>query len=153
MQHNIQLEEIRKTFGPHAEDMTRAIESCVHCGFCLATCPTYQVMGEEMDSPRGRILLMKNALENTLTIEETAPFIDRCLGCMACVTTCPSGVRYSELLVPYRAMAEGKRARDPIDQLSRFLVRNTLPYPNRFRQAAATGKLAAPLRPILPSRL
>jgi glycolate oxidase iron-sulfur subunit len=153
MQHNIQLEEISKTFGPHAPDMTRAIESCVHCGFCLATCPTYQVMGEEMDSPRGRILLMKNALENTLTIEETVPFIDRCLGCMACVTTCPSGVRYEELLFPYRNEIRKQNHKGFMAKVQRKLVVETLPYPGRFRLAASMGKLAKPMAGMLPKEI
>lgn len=153
MQQSIQVEEIRKTFGPHAEDMTRAIESCVHCGFCLATCPTYQVMGEEMDSPRGRILLMKNALENTLTIEETAPFIDRCLGCMACVTTCPSGVRYEELLIPYRNEIRKQSHKSFLANVQRKMVIETLPYPGRFRLAASLGKVARPFSSWMPKEI
>ena len=86
--------------------MGKAISSCVHCGFCLPACPTYRVLGEEMDSPRGRILLMKQALEGTLPIAEAAPYVDRCLGCLACETACPSGVRYRDLLVPFRARLE-----------------------------------------------
>ncbi len=149
MQHTIPVDSL----GPSAPAMAHAVETCVHCGFCLPTCPTYLELGEEMDSPRGRIVLMKSALEGNITQAEAAPFVDRCLGCMACVTACPSGVQYSDLLVPYRPMTNEKRARDPMDQFSRFLVRNTLPYPDRFRRAAATGKLAAPLRSFLPARL
>lgn len=153
MQHVIKLEEISKTFGPHAADMAKAIESCVHCGFCLATCPTYQVMGEEMDSPRGRILLMKNALENTLSIEETVPFVDRCLGCMACVTTCPSGVRYEELLFPYRNEARKRNHRGFMANVQRKLVVETLPYPGRFRMAASLGKMAKPMAGLMPKEI
>ena len=133
--------------------MANAIEKCVHCGFCLSTCPTYVVLGEEMDSPRGRITLMKGALEGTLPIDETTPYIDRCLGCMACVTACPSGVPYAELLTPFRALAEEQRARGVVDRVARTLTRETLPYPGRFRLAAATGKLANPLKCALPARL
>jgi glycolate oxidase iron-sulfur subunit len=133
--------------------MAHAVEACVHCGFCLPTCPTYVELGEEMDSPRGRILLVKSALEGSISHEDALPYVDRCLGCMACVTACPSGVPYSELLIPYRELTESKRAHDPVDQLSSFMVRNTLPYPNRFRLAAATGKLAAPFKPFLPTQL
>ena len=75
--------------GPLARPMSRAIEACVHCGFCLAVCPTYQQLGQEMDSPRGRIVLMKETLEGSLDLEAALPFVDRCLGCMACVTACP----------------------------------------------------------------
>src|SRR5512136_1691897 len=91
--------------------MAGAVEKCVHCGFCLSTCPSYQVLGDEADSQRGRMLLMKSVLEGHLTIESTMPHIDRCLGCLACVTTCPSGVPYHELLTPFRAYAEEHRAR------------------------------------------
>ena len=99
MQHAIAIE----TLGPQGPAMGHAIESCVHCGFCLPGCPTYQVLGEEMDSPRGRIVLMKAALEGNLTVEETLPYIDRCLGCQGCVTACPSG-KWSRRLMLRRSM-------------------------------------------------
>ncbi len=149
MQHAIALEAL----GPLGSEMTRAVEACVHCGFCLPTCPTYVALRQEMDSPRGRIFLMKSALEGGLSVADTLPFVDRCLGCMACVSACPSGVRYGDLLAPYRARADGERARPPVDRLARALVRDTLPYPGRFRAAAAAGRLARPLRPLLPERL
>lgn len=133
--------------------MVQAIEKCVHCGFCLATCPTYIVLGEEMDSPRGRIYLMKNALEGELSVQDTLPYIDRCLGCLACVTACPSGVEYGNLLVPFRAMAERQRSRPLEDTVARTLVNQTLPYPERFRLAALTGNLAKPLQNLLPGKL
>ena len=85
MRHEIVSDDIR------APEMAEAIEKCVHCGFCLAACPTYNLLGEEMDSPRGRIYLMKNVLEERLPAAEAQPYIDRCLGCMACVPACPSG--------------------------------------------------------------
>ena len=94
MQHTIPIE----TLGPQGPGMAEAVDNCVHCGFCLPTCPTYQVLGEEMDSPRGRIILMKEVLEGELAIEQALPYIDRCLGCMACVTACPSGVSYGHLI-------------------------------------------------------
>ena len=149
MRHTIPVDQL----GPTGEAMARAVESCVHCGFCLPTCPTYVSLGEEMDSPRGRIFLMKSALEGSLTAEETLPFVDRCLGCMACVTACPSGVKYEELLTPYRALMEKKRSRTLLEQLTRTLVRETLPHPARFRLAAAAGKWAAPFRTLLPPSL
>jgi glycolate oxidase iron-sulfur subunit len=133
--------------------MANAVEKCVHCGFCLSTCPTYVVLGEEMDSPRGRITLMKSALEGTLPIESTLPFVDRCLGCMACVTACPSGVPYAELLTPFRALAEEQRSRGIVDRLARALTRETLPHPGRFRLAAAVGRFAGPLQGALPAKL
>jgi glycolate oxidase iron-sulfur subunit len=133
--------------------MAHAVESCVHCGFCLSACPTYKVMGEEMDSPRGRIFLMKEELEGHLALDEMMPYIDRCLGCMACVTSCPSGVEYGELLAPFRARAEEQRSRTPMDRVTRFLVHETLPYPRRFRLAAIMGRLAKPLRGLLPAAI
>lgn len=149
MQHTIPVDEL----GPDGALMAHAIEQCVHCGFCLPTCPTYVALGEEMDSPRGRIFLMKSALEGELTVEATLPYVDRCLGCMACVTACPSGVPYHELLTPYRARAEAKRPRTLSEKLARRLVRETLPYPARFRLAALSGKLARPWRRFLPDSL
>lgn len=131
--------------------MATAIEKCVHCGFCLAACPTYSLLGEEMDSPRGRIYLMKNVLEERLSAEDAQPYIDRCLGCMACVPACPSGVEYGDLLVSYRGLQEATRQRPPLDALARKLVMETLPYPKRFRLAAQTGALGKALLPALPA--
>lgn len=133
--------------------MTKAVENCVHCGFCLATCPTYQVMGEEMDSPRGRIYLMKEQLEGNLPLDQMLPYVDRCLGCMACVTACPSGVEYGDLLAPFRAQAEEKRSRSPMDRLTRLMINQTLPYPRVFRLAALTGNLVKPLADYLPEKI
>jgi glycolate oxidase iron-sulfur subunit len=146
MQHSISVDSL----GPQGEAMARAIETCVHCGFCLAACPTYRVLGEEMDSPRGRIVLMKSALEGELPVEATLPFVDRCLGCMACVPACPSGVAYNDLLPAYRAHAEARRGRGPVEAAARLLTHETLPYPGRFRLAAAAGRLARPARGLLP---
>jgi glycolate oxidase iron-sulfur subunit len=137
---------------PQAEEMAAAIEQCIHCGFCLPTCPTYSVLGEEMDSPRGRIFLMKEVLEGNMEVDEAAPFIDCCVGCDACVTACPSGVRYDELITPYRAHAEERRERSLTDRLLRFVLAETLPYPRRFRAAARLGRLARPLRRLAPQR-
>jgi glycolate oxidase iron-sulfur subunit len=133
--------------------MADAVAACVHCGFCLAACPTYKVLGEEMDSPRGRIILMRDVLQGSLTPQEAAPYLDRCLGCVGCVTACPSGVRYGELITAYRAHTEPTRARPWMDWIARRLVRETLPYPGRFRAAAAIGKLAAPFRGVLPGQI
>ena len=149
MQHTIALE----TLGPNGESMAQAVDKCVHCGFCLSACPTYKVLGEEMDSPRGRIYLMKEVLEGTLDLDETLPYVDRCLGCMACVTACPSGVEYGHLLTPFRARAEEQRRRAGLDGVARSLVRNTLPYPARFRWAVRSGALARLVRPLLPEQI
>ncbi len=130
--------------------MAEAVSACVHCGFCLAACPTYAVLGEEMDSPRGRIVLMKEMLEGNLEMEPALPYIDRCLGCLGCVTACPSGVPYGELVTSFRAWSEDKRSRPLVERVKRTLVAQTLPYPKRFRVAAATGRLTKPIHPLLP---
>ena len=147
MQHTIRVEEI----GSRGRPMTSAIEACVHCGLCLPSCPTYQVLGEEMDSPRGRIILMKSALEGNLRVEETLPFIDRCLGCLGCETSCPSGVKYGALVTSFRALAEGTRTRSLRQGMRRALMRETLPYPRRFRLAAVLGRVTRHFRKLLPN--
>ncbi len=144
MRHEIKSDDLR------APEMAQAIENCVHCGFCLPVCPTYNILGEEMDSPRGRIYLMKNVLEENLEVTEAQPYIDRCLGCMACVTACPSGVAYGDLLVGYRSMTEKDRQRPIMDTVARQMICETLPYPNRFRLAATTGKIGKAIKPLLP---
>ncbi|MCL4870603.1 MAG: glycolate oxidase subunit GlcF [Anaerolineae bacterium] len=146
MKHEIPVTEI----GPQGGAMAEAVSACVHCGFCLAACPTYAVLAEEMDSPRGRIVLMKEMLEGSLELESTLPYIDRCLGCLACVTACPSAVAYGDLLTGFRAWAEEKRSRPLTEKMVRTVVGQTLPYPGRFRAAAALGRLSQPLRPLLP---
>ena len=133
--------------------MAEAVASCVHCGFCLPACPTYLALGEEMDSPRGRILLMKGALEGELEQEEVLPHVDRCLGCLACVTACPSGVEYGDLLTPFREMAEKRRSRSFMQNLTRTLTNQTLPYPARFRAAATLGRCTKLFRRFLPPAL
>jgi glycolate oxidase iron-sulfur subunit len=148
MQHNIPVQSL----GPQGEAMAHAVERCVHCGFCLPVCPTYQVLGEEMDSPRGRIFLMKEVLEGNLTQEEALPYIDRCLGCEACIPACPSGVPYQELLTPFRALTETKRKHDLTERLSRLMVLQTLPFPWTFRLAATFGRLAKPVSGLLPEK-
>jgi glycolate oxidase iron-sulfur subunit len=149
MQHKIPTHEL----GPLAEPMAAAIEACVHCGFCLPTCPSYVVTGEEMHSPRGRILLMKEVLEGTLPLADATPYLDTCLGCLACVTACPSGVEYGELITPFRLETEAQRTRPVSERALRRLVLETLPYPGRFRAAATAGRAARPLRRLLPERL
>jgi glycolate oxidase iron-sulfur subunit len=147
MLHNIQPEQ----HGARGGDMAKAIGTCVHCGFCLPACPTYQELEQEMDSPRGRILLMKHVLEGTLTAEDAAPHIDRCLGCLACVTACPSGVQYGDLISSYRdnARAQGKKP----ETLRGFLARMTLPYPTRFKLAVQFARLTKPLQRLVPKTL
>ena len=150
MQHQIPIERL----GAQGPAMTRAVETCIHCGLCLPACPTYLVLAEEMDSPRGRIFLMKDLLEGRLEpSEESLLFIDRCLGCLACVSVCPSGVHYGELVAPFRAQANRRRGRPLGERLLRRLTLATLPYPGRFRLAARVGVLARPVLSLYPGRL
>ena len=149
MQHTIPVENL----GPAGEFMAGAVEKCVHCGFCLPTCPTYNVFSEEMDSPRGRIILMKSILEGDLELEQALPYLDRCLGCLACVTACPSGVPYGELITPFKAYAQERRQRPLVDRTARRLALETLPYPDRFRLSTLSGRLAKPLQGLLPDQL
>jgi glycolate oxidase iron-sulfur subunit len=148
VQHRIPAADL----GRHGSAMARAVTTCVHCGFCLAACPTYKVMGEEMDSPRGRIVLMKQALEGELTLNDARPYIDRCLGCLACETACPSGVRYRELVVPFRGRLEDQ-ARPAHERVLRQLLLSILESPVRFRAAHRAGRLARFVTPLLPARL
>lgn len=150
MQHQIPVEHL----GAQGPAMVRAVETCIHCGLCLPACPTYLVLAEEMDSPRGRIFLMKDLLEGRLEpAEESLLFIDRCLGCLACVSVCPSGVHYGELVAPFRAQANRRRGRPLGERLLRRLTLATLPYPGRFRLAARVGVLARPVLSLYPGRL
>jgi glycolate oxidase iron-sulfur subunit len=114
----------------------RLIEECVHCGFCLPTCPTYNLWGEEMDSPRGRIVLMSEAAEGGQLSAQMVEHWDRCLGCMACVTACPSGVKYDKLIEDTRAQVERNRRRAPADRLWRSLLFELFPHPGRLRALA-----------------
>ena len=149
MQHQIPIEKL----GKEGEVMAHAIEACVHCGFCLPTCPTYVVLQEEMDSPRGRIFLMKEVLEGNLKLEEALPYLDRCLACQACVTACPSGVPYGELIATFRLWSEEKRHRFPLERVFRLGLLRTLPYPERFRPLAKLGAgLTPPPKPPPPPK-
>ena len=135
--------------GPLGEPMAKAVSACVHCGFCLAACPTYRELGQEMDTPRGRIVLMKEVLEGTMSFEAAQPHIDRCLGCLACEPVCPSGVPYRDLISPFRALAQSKFKRGIAERLRRFVTAQTIPYPQRFRLAMRLGRLA---KAVLPKR-
>jgi len=149
MQHAIELDALRTEVGAAAGPMANAVSACVHCGFCLPACPTYIELGEEMDSPRGRIVLMKEVLEGGLSLEEALGHIDPCLGCMSCVTACPSGVEYGELLMPFRELAEGGRNRSWLDRFWRGLMLDTLASPSRLRRMLRLGRLASPFRGLL----
>ena len=130
-----------------------ALRSCVHCGFCNATCPTYQLTGNELEGPRGRIYLMKNVLEGRLTpTAATLEHIDNCLGCLSCETTCPSGVVYSHLLDDSRPRLEHLRRRSGLDRGLRTFLSHLLPYPDRFRRALRLAGWTRPLSRLLPRR-
>jgi len=133
--------------------MARAVEACVHCGFCLAACPTYRELGQEMDSPRGRIVLMKEVLEGTLTAEAARPHVDRCLGCLACEPACPSGVPYRDLISPYRATVGADVRPRGWERVRRPLMAWTLPFPGRLRWAARMGRLGKAMGPMMPEAL
>lgn len=140
-------------FGPLTAPMAHAVESCVHCGFCLAACPTYRELGQEMDSPRGRIVLMKQVLEGTLPVEDAQLHIDRCLGCLACEPACPSGVPYRDLISPFRAITQDRQQRSFAEKARRFLTAQTLPHPARLRIAARLGQWTRFTRRLLPAAL
>ncbi|MGH7944696.1 MAG: glycolate oxidase subunit GlcF [Opitutaceae bacterium] len=139
-----------KEHGPLGEPMARAVQACVHCGFCLAACPTYLELGQEMDSPRGRIVLMKQVLEGTLPAAAAQVHIDRCLGCLACEPACPSGVRYRDLISPYRVQVQEKLPRTRVERLRRWLAAKTIPFPKRFRLALQGAKIGRALGVLVP---
>jgi glycolate oxidase iron-sulfur subunit len=149
MLHSIKPEQ----HGPLGEPMAHAVQTCVHCGFCLAACPTYREFGQEMDSPRGRIVLMKQVLEGELPLAAAQPHVDRCLGCLACEPACPSGVPYRDLISPFRAAMQEKTERTTGEKLRRWLAAQTIPYPARFRLALTGAKLGKALRPLVPAVL
>jgi len=125
------------------------IRKCVHCGFCTATCPTYVLLGDELDSPRGRIYLMKDMLENDrVPSEKVVKHIDRCLSCLSCMTTCPSGVNYMHLVDHARAYIEARYRRPWRERAIRGLLAAVLPNPRRFRLALGLARLARPMAPL-----
>ncbi len=127
------------------------LRNCVHCGFCTATCPTYQVLGDELDSPRGRIYLIKDMLENDRDPDEkTVKHIDRCLSCLACMTTCPSGVHYMHLVDHAREYIEERYQRPVFERVLRWTLAQILPYPMRFRVALLLAKIGKPFAPLIP---
>ena len=139
---------------PEIRASESAIRRCVHCGFCLATCPTYQILGDERDSPRGRIVLMQEMLEKGGKPDPQAvKHIDRCLSCLACTTTCPSGVDYRQLVDHARAHIEAHHRRPLAERWLRSALAAILPRPARFRTALALAPLGRPLRGVLPPRL
>ncbi|WP_153789194.1 glycolate oxidase subunit GlcF [Pseudomonas sp. EMN2] len=135
---------------PRAEEAESILRSCVHCGFCTATCPTYQLLGDELDGPRGRIYLIKQVLEGEPVTASTQLHLDRCLSCRNCESTCPSGVRYHDLLDIGRAVVEQQVPRPLGQRLLREGLRAVVPHPAAFKALAKVGQS---LRPLLPSGL
>lgn len=136
---------------PLLTGMAEAVATCVHCGFCLPACPTYVALGQEMDSPRGRIVLMKEVLEGRSSLASAMPHVDRCLGCLGCETACPSGVKYRELISPFRQLAIKSARPSFTEKVRRWSLLQTVPHPNRFRLAARCGGMIKPLARFLPS--
>jgi glycolate oxidase iron-sulfur subunit len=149
MQTNFAPEQLKD---PAMASSEKILRTCVHCGFCTATCPTYLLLGDELDSPRGRIYLIKDMLEGGKpATPEVVKHIDRCLSCLSCMTTCPSGVHYMHLVDHARSYIEATYVRPWHDRLLRSLLARVLPYPNRFRLAIAASRVARPFTRLIGS--
>jgi glycolate oxidase iron-sulfur subunit len=136
---------------PATARSNKILRTCVHCGMCTATCPTYQVLGDELDSPRGRIYLIKDMLEKGRPADaKTVKHIDRCLSCLSCMTTCPSGVHYMHLVDHARAHIEKTYRRPFMDRTLRAVLAHVLPHPMRFRVALLGAKIAKPFARLIP---
>jgi glycolate oxidase iron-sulfur subunit len=147
MQTRFSPEQLRD---PAMQASEKILRTCVHCGFCTATCPTYLLLGDELDSPRGRIYLIKDMLENGRpATAQVVRHVDRCLSCLSCMTTCPSGVHYMHLVDHARAYIEQTYERPLADRAMRRLLATLLPHPMRFRFAILAGMLGKPLKPLL----
>ncbi|MBI2779619.1 MAG: glycolate oxidase subunit GlcF [Gammaproteobacteria bacterium] len=142
---------------PQGQEADSILRACVHCGFCTATCPTYQLLGDELDGPRGRIYLIKEMLEGETVSRKTQLHLDRCLTCRACETTCPSGVQYGRLVDIGRAVAEERVTRPWQERVTRRVLRAVIPYSSRFTPLLRLGQMVRPLLPAamrasIPSR-
>ena len=135
---------------PQGQEADSILRTCVHCGFCTATCPTYQLLGDELDSPRGRIYLIKEVLEGNAVTAKTQMHLDRCLTCRACETTCPSGVQYGRLVDIGRNIVDQHVSRPLSQSLMRTALRIVLPRPALFSPLLRIGQA---LRPLLPTFL
>ena len=134
---------------PAVAESEKILRACVHCGFCTATCPTYVLDGNELDSPRGRIYLIKDMLEHDRpATADVATHIDRCLSCLACMTTCPSGVHYMHLVDHARAHIEETYRRPLSERVLRSVLAHVMPYPRRLQIALGAATLAKPLAPF-----
>ena len=148
MQTNFTAEQLQD---PKLAEANKILRTCVHCGFCTATCPTYQVLGDELDSPRGRIYLIKEMLETGRPADaRTVKHIDRCLSCLACVTTCPSGVDYMHLIDQARGYIEKTYKRPLSDRMLRWVLAKVIPRPTLFRLALFGAKLGRPFARLIP---
>ena len=148
MQTNFTPDQLKD---PAIARSNEVLRTCVHCGFCTATCPTYQVLGDELDSPRGRIYLIKEMLETGRPADEkTVKHIDRCLSCLACMSTCPSGVHYMHLVDHAREYIEQTYKRPLSDRALRWVLARILPYPMRFRVALLLAKIGKPFAALMP---
>jgi glycolate oxidase iron-sulfur subunit len=149
MQTNFTAEQLAT---PRIAEANTILRKCVHCGFCTATCPTYVLLGDELDSPRGRIYLIKNMLESGApATAETVKHLDRCLSCLSCMSTCPSGVNYMHLIDEARAHVEETYRRPLFERLMRQVLAYTMPRPRLFRLSLIAARLAAPLSPVARS--
>lgn len=147
MQTNFTAEQLKDS---HVAASEKILRKCVHCGFCTATCPTFTLLGDELDSPRGRIYLIKDMLENDRPADKTiVKHIDRCLSCLACMTTCPSGVHYMHLVDHARIHIEKTYKRPFADRLMRSVLAFVLPYPKRFRLALIGAYFGRPFAGLL----
>ncbi len=151
MQTNFSLAQLAD---PRTAESERILRTCVHCGFCTATCPTYVLLGDELDSPRGRIYQIKEMFEHGRAATRTVvKHLDRCLSCLSCMTTCPSGVHYQHLIDHGRAHIEETYRRPFADRVLRAVLARVLPYPDRFRAALALAWFARPFARFIPGRL
>ena len=147
MQTNL-IDKYRDT--PEGQEAESILRSCVHCGFCTATCPTYQLLSDELDGPRGRIYLMKQILEGQEVTEKTQLHLDRCLSCRSCETTCPSGVKYGRLVDIGRHIVEQQVKRSIGDRIMRKALRTVIPNPRIFASVLRVGRV---FKPVLPDSL
>ena len=151
MQTNFTKSQLKE---PKIARSNAVLRNCVHCGFCTATCPTYQILGDELDSPRGRIYLIKDMLENQRKPDEkVVKHVDRCLSCLACMTTCPSGVNYMHLVDHAREYIEDNYKRPIFDRIMRATLAQILPCDKRFRFAMKSARLVKPFAPLMPSKI
>src|SRR5690606_24128444 len=147
MQTNFTAEQLED---PRIEEIDRIVRRCVHCGLCTAVCPTYVLLGDERDSPRGRIYMMKDMFERGVTASpEVQQHVDRCLSCLSCMTTCPGGVDYMHLVDHARAHIENTGQRSLKQRLMRKLLAEVVPYPDRFRAVLRLAPLGLPLRGLM----